>query len=137
MANAKLKLGNAPKTFTKVVEVPLLDGAVADVLMTFKYRTRTEFGALMDFIINKVNEPENPKKGKAVSEEEAAKTLSEMFAAGNASNVEYVLMIAEAWDLEDEFGEKALAELANEYPGAINAISEAYREAISEGRVKN
>jgi len=133
---AKLILGNAPKTFKSLVEIPQLDKSVATVEMEFKYRTRTEFGALMDSIINKV-QPVKGKKAKPASDDEVNKTLKEMFAEGNASNVDYILQIAEGWDIEQPFGEEWVSWLADNNPNAINAISEAYREAISEGRTKN
>lgn len=154
---SKIKLGAAPKNFKKIVEIPLNDGTVAEITMSFIYRTRTQFGALLDEIINESKKAttEIPIKSKVVVvekmdgskknvplettnlDEDIAKTLTSIYAEGNAAQVAALLKIADGWDLDDEFNESSLLQLVDEYPNANIAISDAYRVAITEGPIKN
>ena len=131
---AKLILGQAPKTFKKEIIVPLLNGETAEINFTFRFKTRDEYAKLID----KLMADENPKASKAKkTEEEKELTLSAAFAKVSKSTVDFILEIAEGWDLEDKFSAATVEQLMNEFPGATAAISEGYRAAILEGRVKN
>ena len=57
---AKIKLGARPKNFSAPVKFKMLDGTDAAIDVTFKYRTRTEFGAFLDEIYaeNNVAKPD-------------------------------------------------------------------------------
>lgn len=128
MANAKVKMGNKPKTFEKVVEIVLLDETIADILIKFKYRTRSEFAALFN--------PEaaaEPSEGAPVVQ----KSVADWFKEADKSNAEFVLKIAEGWDLDDKFCQESLLQLEDENPGALAAIALTYRKSVGEARVKN
>ena len=124
---SKIKLGQAPKTFKSKVIIPLIDGSDASIEMVFKYRTKTQYGALVDELMTTAE--------KAVKSKD--KTVEGAFKSAIENNVEFIFKIAEGWDLEDEFNAENLSLLDDEYQGAITAIGEAYRSALVEGKVKN
>ena len=128
MANTKVKLGNKPKTFEKAVEIVLLDESIADILIKFKYRTRSEFAALFN------PEPVGPVESDAPI---VQKTVVDWFKEADESNAEFVLKIAEGWDLDDKFCQESLLQLEDENPGALAAIALTYRKSVGEARVKN
>lgn len=128
MAN-KVTLGNKPKTFEKAVGIVLLDGSIADIEVKFIYRTRSEFAALFD--------PKSDEPAAAPAAGAPQKTVADYFMEQDKSNAEFVMKIAEGWDLDDKFGEPALLQLEDEYPGALAAIALTYRQSVGEARVKN
>lgn len=135
MANDKVKLGNKPKTFEKLVGIVLLSGVIADILVTFKYRTRKEFAQLFTTPAADGGAAAAPN---AVAEAPAApKSVEDYFAEHDQSNADFVLKIAEGWDLDDKFGEEKLLQLEDENPGALAEIALVYRHAVGEARVKN
>ena len=121
---AKIKLGSRPASFSKVVKFPMLDGTEGAIKVDFKYRTRSEFGKFVDEAVEANAEPDavvgNPK--------------SYLFAIVGA---EYILKIANGWDLDDEFNLDNALKLCDELPAAATAIMQTYRAAIVEGRLGN
>lgn len=131
MTTPKVKLGNAPKTFKKPVSIVLLSGLLADIEMSFIYRTRSEFAALVD---------EKIAADSAAAESESpapAKTVADWFKEVDEGGAKFVLKIADGWDLDDPFNEKSLLQLEDENPGALAAIAAKYRQSVAETRVKN
>ncbi|MDC8756262.1 phage tail assembly chaperone [Janthinobacterium fluminis] len=127
----KLKLGSTPKSFLKSVEIVMLDGSVETIEISYQYRTRSQFAALVDARIASAAAP-------AVADSPAPeKTVAEWFRLADEGAVEFVLKIADGWDLEDPFIEKSLLQLEDENPGALAAIATAYRQAVAEVRTKN
>ena len=47
----KIKLGSRPKSFTRIVKFPMLEGGEGSIECTFKYRTRSEFGVFIDALV--------------------------------------------------------------------------------------
>lgn len=136
MAQPKVKLGNAPKTFIKAVAIVLLSGEVANIDVTFKYRTRAQFAALVDEHAASAASDSTPIDG--VGEPLAkVKTVAEWFQEADEASAEFVLKIAEGWDLDDPFNEKSLLQLEDENPGALGAIATMYRQSVAEARAKN
>ena len=127
---AKIKLGNRPKNFKRTVEVGLPEGGTGKIGMVFTYRTRSEFGALIDKMIGGAAEiPVDEDSGRILQ--------SAIIDHSIESNTEYVLQIAEGWDLDVEFSAESVRQLADELPGALTAIISAYREAVVDGRLGN
>jgi hypothetical protein len=144
----KVKLGNAPKNFKKVVEIVLLSGVIGEIEMSFIYRTRKQFAELVDERMaaaaevekaeaEKQNELEAAGAAGAVPAVAKPKTVLDWFNEADEGNAAYVLKIADGWDLDDPFTEKSLLQLENENPGALNAIATVYRTAVAEARTKN
>ena len=123
---AKIVLGKRPKSFKCKVTFGMLDGTEGMVEMSFIYRTRTEFGALIDGLMSDAG----VDKSDGVSLEEAMTKTRD-------SNAEYILKVADGWDLDQPFNVDTAAQLCDEIPAAAIAIMTAYRTAITEGRLGN
>jgi len=126
---AKLKLGAQPKTFKKTITFPMLDGTTGSVEIIYIYRTRTEFGAFIDANMQAAGD-------KAVVTGEKF-SMEAMMSNTTETNADYVLKVAEGWDVDAEFTHENIQQLSNEVPAACIAIMEGYRAAIVEGRLGN
>lgn len=126
MAN-KIKLGNRPKSFKQIVTFPLLEGGEGAIEVSFKYRTRTEFGAFIDGIFEAA-------KQEQVSGEFRMSDLMEKTRDKNAA---YLLDVIDGWNLDEPLSRETAEQLCDEIPAAAAEIMEAYRTAIVEGRAKN
>lgn len=137
MAN-KIKLGARPKSFKRTVEFPMLDGTTGAIEIVFKYRTKREFGELID----KAKEAatlrmatETDKSGDAEAKPEM--TWERVHTLGIEANAEHLAAIIDGWNLDCEPTTESFQQLADEIPAAANAILEDYRKAIAEGRLGN
>ena len=124
---AKIKLGQRPKTFKRLVSFPLVDNTTGQIEMVFKYKTRSEFGAFIDELLDDA--------GKDRSD--GSVSMKELMERTADSNASYILQVAEGWNLDEEFNRANIQQLSDEIPAATAAIMEAYRLAISEGRQGN
>jgi hypothetical protein len=124
---AKIKLGSRPKSFSKVVKFPMLDGSTGAINVTFKYRTRTEFGEFIDALL----------AGAEKSPEGAEFSMEELMHKAAGSNADYLLQVIEAWDLDEDLNRANLQQLSDEVPAAVVAIMDIYRSACTEGRLGN
>jgi hypothetical protein len=122
---AKLALGKAPESFKKVVEITNLYGTKDTIEIEFKYRTRKQYGELIDSIQS------SEKSSKKTD------TYVDIITDTDAKTVEFLLSIAKGWDLEEPFNAENVAILVDQFPNATNEINDAYRIAILEGRLKN
>jgi hypothetical protein len=129
----KIKLGARPKTFTHTISVPMPEGGHASVQMVYVYRTRTEFGAFVDALL-KTAGTAPPASQQA---EDVAFSLRQALEATRDTNADYILQIAEGWNLDEDFNRANLVQLCDELPGAAMAIIEHYRAALTEGRLGN
>jgi hypothetical protein len=127
---AKIKLGDRPKNFKHTVKFPMLDGSEGSIACVYKYRTRKEFGAFIDGIMEAAGIAPKAADGEKFS----MAALMEKTAGANA---DYILQVLDGWDLEDELSRANLEDLADEIPAATTAIMEQYRVAITEGRLGN
>lgn len=130
---AKIKLGARPKTFSHGITVPMPEGGQASVQMLFKYRTRTEFGAFLDELVSQAaTAPPGDQSADAVRF-----SLQQALQATRDTNADYIMAIAEGWNLDAEFTRANVQQLCDELPGAALAIIDAYRGALTEGRLGN
>jgi hypothetical protein len=129
---AKIKLGSRPKNFTRIITVDLPEGGKGSVEVLFKYRTRTEFGAFIDNLLDKAG-----VAPKDTSEESLKYSLKQALEATIDQNADYILQIADGWNMDEDFNRDNVAQLCDELPGAAQAIMDAYREAITTGRLGN
>lgn len=133
---AKIRLGQTPATFKRKVSFKMVDGSDASIEITYKYRTRSEFGAFIDKLM--ADAGESPKAGD--EEKFSMAALMEKTAGANA---DYIIQVAEAWNLIGEDGEpvdferEAVQQLADEFPEAAAAIMETYRLAVTGARLGN
>lgn len=129
---AKIKLGSRPKNFTRIITVDLPEGGKGSVEMLFKYRTRTEFGQFIDQLLDKAG-----VAVKDTSEESLKYSLKTALETTIEQNADYILQIADGWNMDEDFNRDNIAQLCNELPGAAQAVMDAYREAITTGRLGN
>jgi hypothetical protein len=124
----KIKLGQRPQNFKRVVKFKMVDGTDASIEVSFKYRTRKEFGAFIDEIsaAAKVERP--------AGDDFSVADLWEKIGSGNA---DYILQAVDGWNLDEEFTRENVQQLADEIPAAVIAIIDSYREAITQGRLGN
>lgn len=130
---ARIKLGSRPKTFRHTVTVPMPEGGTASVEMVYKYRTRPEFGAFVDGLLRSTGTaPPASQDG-----DDVAFSLRQALQATSDTNADYILQIAEGWNLDEEFNRQSVQQMCEELPGAAIAVIEAYRLALTEGRLGN
>ena len=127
MAN-KIKLGNRPKNFKRVITFPLIEGGEGAIEVTYKYRTRQEFGAFIDGIFAAAKE-EQPQDGEF--------KMSDLMGKTRDKNAAYLLDVIEGWNLDEPLNRETAEQLCDELPAAAAEIMEVYRSAIVEGRLKN
>jgi len=135
---AKVTLGNRPKNFKATVSFQMLDGDKGEVGMVYTYRTKRELGALIDetFANAKAAKAE-PDAASEIAPESASFSVGEVIDRGLTANADYILKIAEGWDLGVPFDREHIEQLGDEQPAAAMAIMTTYRVAITEGRLGN
>lgn len=155
---AKLKLGARPGPFSRTVKFTMLDGDDTELSLTFKYRTKREFGALIDGLIKAASAPPKPAEDDAqqaldITPNDKAATqavepadapeavqsmkLSEFLESSVEAQADYILQIAEGWDIGAPFSRENVIAFCDEQPGGAKAVMAMYREAITEGRLGN
>lgn len=145
---AKIVLGARPKQFKRLVKVPMLDGTEGLIEATYKYRTLTEFGVLMDeltaaakakFEAEKAAQEAAQKKAEAAGETCVAPefTFEDNRRKQAQAHADYLVHVLDGWNLDEPFSEKALLQLCDEVPAAAVELSAAYKDAITEGRLGN
>jgi hypothetical protein len=129
MAN-KIKPGNRPKTFKEInVNVTLPDGEAGILPVTFKYKTKKEFGAWQDALLDE------SKMEKSVREEFSWETFYEE--AGDRT-AEVLLDVVDSWGLDVELSKASLLEIeADCGAGVFPALLDAFGKACREGRLGN
>lgn len=129
---AKISLGKRPKSFKRVIKVPMVEGGFAAVEVAFIYRTRTEFGQFVDGVMKAAQ-----VVPASASDDDVEFSLRDALERTRDTNADYILQIAEGWDLDEPFSRAAVVQLCDELPGAAQAIISEYRAAITEGRLGN
>lgn len=127
---AKITLGNKPKTFKRFpVKFVMPDGEKGQIGVTFKYRTRAEFGVYLNDLF---------KSGDAPAPEADEKLdFVKLFAKTTEKSVEQLLDAIDSWDFEYELSKETLAQLGDELPVVLSSIGAAYNSACTEGRLGN
>ncbi|KRA13953.1 phage tail assembly chaperone [Acidovorax sp. Root568] len=126
---SKIKLGDRPKSFKRIVKFPRIEGGEGAIECTFKYRTRKEFGEFLDRMVEAAGPKTKPDDEKF--------SMASLFEKTGGQNAQYIMDVLDAWNLDVDLSLSAVEQLSNEYPGAASAIMEAYRMAIVEGRLGN
>lgn len=126
-----IKLGTRPKNFIQTITVPMHEGEDGSIKVSFRYRTRTEYGAFIDGLVADAG-IEPAAEGEAISA-----VMTRAMAAARDKNADYIMQIVDGWNLESEFSRAAVVQLCDELPGAALAIMNAYSAAITEGRLGN
>lgn len=107
---ASINLTEEP-TFELKVAIPRVGRPDAEVVFTFKHRTVDEFQKLL--------------------------TDSEAGAHRDMTDEQVVMMLAQGWELKDEFTEANVRLLCQQYQGAGPAIAKAYFREFARARLGN
>jgi hypothetical protein len=126
---AKIKLGNRPKSFKRTVTFDMIEGGKGSIECSFKYRTRKEFGEFIDGILG-ASGVQTPATDEKFS-------MSDLMERTSGTNADYILAVLDGWNLDEDLNKANVQQLADELPGAANAIMETYRTALVEGRLGN
>lgn len=129
---AKIKLGNRPKNFKRTIKVDLPEGGTGEVEMSYIYRTRTEFGQFIDAMMEDAG-----VKQVSQSDEDQKFSLEEALAKTRDTNADYIMKVADGWNIDAEFSRANVAQLCDELPGVAVEIMNTYRAAVTEGRLGN
>lgn len=129
---AKIVLGKRPKNFKTKVSFPMLDGESGTVEISYIYRTRTEFGTLIDSLMEDAG-----VEATGASDESQKFSLAQALEKTRDTNADYIMKVADGWNLDVEFDRANVAQLCDEIPAAALAIMNTYRNAITEGRLGN
>ena len=103
------------------------DGTEGVIAVTFKYRTRSDFGVMMNEIFN------DAKQEKT----EGIPDFKDLFLKMGDKNADHLLACIEAWDVDAEVNRLALVQLSDEVPAASAALMTAYRDACVDGKLGN
>lgn len=129
---AKIVLGKRPQNFKRVVSFDLPEGGKGSIEVSYKYRTRTEFGAFVDDLMKAAGE-----SPASQSDEDVKFSLAKALAKTIDTNSDYLMKIVDGWNLDADFTRDNMQQMCDEYPGAALAVIDAYRFAITEGRSGN
>lgn len=123
---AIIKLGARPKSFKRVVTFPLVEGGEGAIEVSFKYRTRTEFGKFIDSIVS-----------DAQAQGDQQFSMADLMERTRDKNAAYLMDVIDGWNLDEPLTRATVEQLCDELPGAATEIMEAYRKATVEGRMGN
>jgi hypothetical protein len=125
-----IKLGSRPKTFARVIKFKDLDGTELSVPVTYRYRTRKEYGAWNDEL------PNYPESKDAVDAEGkfSSQKYIELVSDWNAARLMQTL---EGWGLDEPFNADTVKQLCDEMPACAEAIVDDYKSAILAGHLGN
>ena len=125
----KLVLGKTPQNFKPFpVKFTLPDGAEDQIVVTFKYKTRSGFAAFLNTLFADAGETQ-PADDKI--------DFEALFKRGGDKTVSHLSQILAAWDLADDITPATLAAMHDQAPAAAAAITAAYSAACTEGRLGN
>ena len=127
---SKIKLGNRPKSFKRVVTFDMLEGGQGSIECIYKYRTRSEFGVFVDALMEAAGAKDQQPEGEKFS-------MRELMERTAGSNADYILDVLEGWNLDEDLSKPNVQQLSDELPAAAAAIMETYRTAVTEGRLGN
>lgn len=137
---SKIVLGARPKNFTREIKLPLHDGTTGTMLVTYKYRTRSEYGALVDASVKASQDAIEAAAMRAIAEPDQVASETGMrhtLKKATSDNIDFILKVVEGWNLDAPYDRDALEQLADELPHAPLAIISEYRLACTEGRLGN
>jgi hypothetical protein len=129
---AKIVLGKRPKNFKKTLKVTLPEGGEGTIELSYIYRTRTEFGAFLDELFKNAG-----VKPESTSEEDVKFSVKEALERLRDTNSDYIMKIADGWNLDVDFSRDNVVQLCDELPGVALAAIDSYRLAVTEGRLGN
>ena len=126
---SNITLGKRPEHYKPVaVKFPMPDGTEGVITATFKYRTRTEYGALMTGHLEGL---------PTALDGEDAPSVEAMYVDGVRRDAGLLGKVLAGWDVPHELTDDNLVQLVDEVPSCVKAFMEAYRGIVLEGRLGN
>jgi hypothetical protein len=127
---AKLVLGKTPETFKPFnVKFTLPDGEEDQILVTFKYMTRSQFASFLNELFKDSGET------KPTAEEKI--DFEKLFAKGGDKTVTHLTKIIANWDFVEKPTAENLRAVHDQAPAAAAAMTSAFRDACTEGKLGN
>ncbi len=124
---ATVSLGKAPKNFKKLVTFKMLDGTDGTIECLFKYRTVSAYGAMKDEL----------SKDAGALDPAVDSFWAQFMEKRRDKGSEFLALALDGWNLDVGFTSATLQQFADEYPGGVAAIAEAYEAAVLQGRLGN
>ncbi len=121
-------LGKKPDGIPDTLKIKMPDGTEGLLPVTFKYRTRTEFGEFLDGIFG-AEPPPFDGTSKTASTQQQRATVQ--------INGQYIHGCLKDWGLDAPFTLQSCIQLADELPGAVQELMDTYRRLTVEGRRGN
>lgn len=126
----KIKLGQRPAAFAPFpVTFKMPDGTEGTITATFKYRTRKEFGELLNQMLEAVGDDDGDAPGPL--------DYSKLFGSVSDHNAKHLRESLVAWDIDEPLTDESLRELCDELPAAAAALMAGYSNACQSGRLGN
>lgn len=125
---AKIILGKRPQVIESVISATLPTGDTGAIKARYVYRTRSEFGAMID---KRMAEARNG------AEPPAEFSVADMQCRARDANAAYLLDILAGWDLDEDLNMESATQLCDEAPAMAQALIDGYRLAVTEGRLGN
>ncbi|GGH62139.1 hypothetical protein GCM10010975_26530 [Comamonas phosphati] len=124
----QIVLGKRPDGIVHTLKLPMPDGTVGLLPVTYRYRDRVEFGEFLDGIFA----TEAP-----AFDGTAANASSQQQRGVVQLNGQYIHGCLQDWGLDVPFTLQACIQLAREMPSAVQAVMDTYRQLCIEGRLGN
>lgn len=146
MAQVKVILGKRPKHFTHTVKFPMLEGGEGAIKASYIYRTRKEFGELVDARVQAAKDEAAQTSATSAADATADTavpaqpkdfSMSDFLGGDNNKRATYIMEIMDDWNLDEPFGLDSVLQLCDELPGAARALVDDYAAAIREGHLGN
>lgn len=129
----KIKLGQRPAAFAPFpVTFKMPDGTEGVITATFKYRTRKEFGELLNKMMEAVGDDPSD-----IATMQAALDYARLFGSVSDQNAKQLHESLVAWDIDEPLTDNALRELCDQLPAAAAALMAGYSSACQSGRLGN
>ncbi len=126
----KIKLGQRPATFKPIpVKFTMPDGEPGVITTTYKYRTRSEFGEILNRLFVTPSGEDRPEGDKI----DFVALINKSREKANAELLDSIT----AWDLDYPVDAASLAQLSDELPAGSAALLAAYNAACTEGKLGN
>ena len=129
---AKITLGKRPPHVEATISAPLPTGETGVVKARYRYRTRTEFGELIDKRMAEARQAAEAPAGEA-----PVFSVAELQRSARDSNAAYLMDVLVGWDIDAELTIESCRMLCDEAPALAQALIDGYRLAVTEGRLGN
>lgn len=129
---ARIVLGKRPETVSLTAQFEMLDGSKSGIKVEYKYRTRSEYAEF----VKEFGERKGGSDASGADDPDAI-NIASWIKKLDEGRADFIMEIAQGWDLADEFNRENVVRLIDEFPAGADAIINTYRLACLEGRRGN